>query len=85
MRTETRPLALGYERRVVVECDRPVAMRLDAERWALVSPCPTEPGRWRVTWFDAIGASGHTTRATAVECAQVALDDGYEPTEEPCE
>lgn len=35
---------------------------------ALIHRSTQEPGRWQVTWFDAEGAFGHTTRDTIDEC-----------------
>ncbi len=37
--------------------------RKDPTRWAAVHRSTREPGRWQVTWFDAEGAIGDTTRA----------------------
>lgn len=74
---EFQPLNFGYRKRVVLDCTTPVILAHRDGRYALVSPCATEPGRWRVTRFDIAGPTGHTTRATATEAAQAAIDDGF--------
>lgn len=71
------PLPFGYHKHVVIDCTMPVILAHRDGRYALVSPCATEPGRWRVTRFDSAGPTGHATRATAIEAAQAAMDDGF--------
>lgn len=39
---------------------------------------------WQVSWFDDIGAWGHTCRDTIEEAIEVALRDGYVQAEDRC-
>jgi predicted kinase len=50
---------------------------------ALVGPDMAEPGKFRITRFDAKGPFGHTTFNTLKEAANEALRDGYVPVERP--
>lgn len=44
---------------------------------ALISPCPTEMGRWRVTRFDCQGWIGHTVLDTKEKAILHAFQEGY--------
>lgn len=44
---------------------------------ALISPCPTETGRWRVTRFDCEGWIGHTVLDTKEKAILHAFQEGY--------
>lgn len=41
----------------------------------LISLCPSEPGRWRVTRFEGQEPVGHTTRDTWPEALEAAVRD----------
>ena len=38
--------------------------------WVAITRSPDEPGRWRLSRFDSLGPTGHTTRDTPRECLQ---------------
>jgi hypothetical protein len=44
---------------------------------ALAGPCPSTPGKHRITRFDAKGAIGHTIFNTSAEAIESALREGY--------
>lgn len=52
-------------------------VRLESRHgWVLlVSRCPSEPGRWRVTRFDGSEPVGHTTRDTLAEAISAAVTE----------
>lgn len=52
---------------------------LTAGAWAAIHPSTVEAGRWQLTWFDALGPWGHTTRDTVAEAVKEADWDGYVP------
>lgn len=48
-----------------------------SERWAFVLPDVSEPGKWRIQYFDTRGFSGHSVYNTADECVDSALASGF--------
>lgn len=49
----------------------------DGERWAFVLPDASEPGRFRVQYFDARGFSGHFTHNELVAAVEDMVRSGY--------
>lgn len=47
------------------------------ELTAMVTASASEPGRYQLTWSDAAGPSGHTTRDTPAEAVLHAVQEGY--------
>ena len=54
----------------------------DEDDWALVhrNTCPGE-ARWRATYIDAMGPSGHSPRSTMLEAVMEARSRGYRAVE----
>ena len=44
---------------------------------AMVTASASEPGRYQLTWSDAEGPSGHTTRDTPAAAVLHAVQEGY--------
>jgi len=44
---------------------------------AMVTASASESGRYQLTWMDAEGPSGHTTRDTPAEAVRYAVEEGY--------
>ncbi|MEC4720414.1 hypothetical protein RY831_14725 [Noviherbaspirillum sp. CPCC 100848] len=49
----------------------------DGERWAFVLPDASEPGRFRVQYFDSRGFSGHFTHNDLVAAVEDMVRSGY--------
>lgn len=47
------------------------------KRWAFLLPDMTEPGRWRLQYFDERGFSGHGIYDTEEQLLEAALDAGF--------
>lgn len=71
-RLRARAAALGAEPGVIV-----LSMGSKRQHGALISACPVEAGRWRTTWFDMDGFSGHSMRDTKELSVLLALQEGY--------
>lgn len=54
-----------------------ILKQASSERWAFVLPDMTEPGKWRIQYFDARGFSGHGVYNTGDECVDSALASGF--------
>jgi hypothetical protein len=55
-----------------------IVKQADSERWAFVLPDMTEPGQWRIQYFDTRGFSGHGIYASAEAALDSAIASGFE-------
>lgn len=54
-----------------------IVRQQSGERWAFLLPDMTEPGRWRMQYFDAHGFSGHGIYDTPEQLAGAAFAEGF--------
>lgn len=55
----------------------PVLLANKRDRGAIIHPSSKTVGSWQVSWWDARGFSGDTTRKTKEDAVKAAIDDGY--------
>jgi hypothetical protein len=65
--------------RISAESPVGVRMRRADGQMAAVGPDPTVPGKYRVTFIDQDGPSGHSEYSTYQEALDRALQDGFTP------